>query len=66
MDQGFRTQSKALEEEKQNRSREDQLLNAKLEATETGGLHISAMSALWLFIGVSLNTASVGISARLK
>lgn len=66
MDQGFRAQSSALEEEKHNRSNEDQLLSAKLEATETGGLHISAMGALWLFIGVSLSTASVELSAWLK
>jgi len=66
MDQGFRAQTSALEEEKQIRSREDQLLSAKLEATETGGLHISAMGALWLFIGVTLSTASVELSAWLK
>lgn len=66
MDQGFRAQSSALEEEKQNRSREDQLLSEKLEATETDGLHISAMGALWLFIGVSLSTASVELSTWFK
>lgn len=66
MEQSFRTQSSALEEEKQERSREDQLLGAKLEATETGGLHISAMGALWLFIGVTLSTTSVELSAWLK
>jgi hypothetical protein len=66
MDQSFRAQSGALEEERQERSREDRLLSAKLEATETGGLHISAMGALWLFIGVTLSTASVELSAWLK
>ena len=66
MDQSFRAQSSALEEEKQERSREDRILSAKLEATETGGLHISAMGALWLFIGVTLSTASVELSAWFK
>jgi len=66
MKQSFSTQSSALKEEKQERSREDQLLGAKLEATETGGLHISAMGALWLFIGVTLSTTSVELSAWLK
>ncbi|MDS4031854.1 MAG: hypothetical protein RKO66_17540 [Candidatus Contendobacter sp.] len=66
MDQGFRAQSSALEKERQERSAEDQVLSAKLEATETGGLHISAMGAVWLFIGVTLSTASVELSAWLK
>lgn len=66
MDQSIRAQSSALEDERKERSREDQLLGAKLEATETGGLHISAMGALWLFIGVTLSTASVELFAWLK
>lgn len=66
MDQGFRDQASALEKERQERSIEHQALSAKLEATETGGLHISAMGAVWLFIGVTLSTASVELSAWLK
>lgn len=66
IDQNSLAQSAALEQEKQERSQQDQELSAKLEATETGGLHISAMGALWLFVGVTLSTASVEIAAWLK
>jgi hypothetical protein len=33
----------------------------KLEATGTGGIHISAIGASWLFVGVILSTAAVEI-----
>lgn len=66
IDQHSRVQSVALKQEKQERSQQDQELSAKLEVTETGGLHISAIGALWLFVGVSLSTASVEISTWLK
>lgn len=66
IDQNSRAQSAALIQEKQERSQQDQELSAKLEATETGGLHISAMGVLWLFVGVTLSTASVEIAAWLK
>lgn len=66
IDQNSQAQSAALEQEKQERSQQDQELSVKLEATETGGLHISAMGALWLFVGVTLSTASVEIAAWLK
>jgi len=66
MDQSFGAQSNALKMERQERSTEDQLISAKLEASETGGLHISAMGAVWLFIGITLSTASVELSSWLK
>ncbi len=66
MDQSFLAQSNALEEERQVRSREDQLVSAKLKTTETGGLHVSAMGVFLLLIGVILSTASVELSALLK
>lgn len=66
IDQNSRAQASALEEERQQRSQQDQTLGTKLEATETGGLHISAMGALWLFIGVTLSTASAELSIWLK
>ena len=58
MDQNARAQRQALEQEQQTRVKENQELSAKLEATETGGLHISAMGALWLFVGVTMSTAA--------
>ena len=55
MDQEFRKQCDALKQEQQVRSDEDQHIRAKMESTETGGLHISAMGALWLSIGVIMS-----------
>jgi hypothetical protein len=37
-----------------------------LEATATGGVHISAMGAVWLFVGVTLSTAGIEISRALS
>jgi len=58
MDQNARAQQQVLEQEQQTRAKEDEELRAKLEATETGGLRISAMGALWLFVGVTMSTAA--------
>lgn len=66
MDEGFRRRDELLNEEKQTRVKEDQALCEKLEATETGGLHISAMGALWLFVGVTLSTAAPEIAKYLS
>jgi hypothetical protein len=62
IDQNFRTQVQKLDQEQQTRAKEDQDIRAKLEVTETGGLHISAMGALWLFVGVTLSTASTELA----
>jgi len=66
MDQGFRKYSEALKQEEQVRDKEDQNIRAKLEATETGGLHISAMGAFWLFVGVTMSTVPVELAKWLK
>jgi hypothetical protein len=66
MDRGFRAQTAALEQEHLAREHQAQDLHAKLESTETGGLHISAIGALWLFVGITLSTASVELAAWLK
>lgn len=66
MDQKFQMQAQVLEEEQQTRTKGDQEIRAKLEATETGGLHISAMGALWLFVGVTLSTAAPEIARCLN
>jgi outer membrane murein-binding lipoprotein Lpp len=58
MDQKARAQRQALEQEQQTRTREDHELRAMLEVTETGGLHISLMGALWLFVGITMSTAA--------
>lgn len=58
--------SEKLKSETQERKQEYKELNSKLEATETGGLDISVMGALWLFIGVIFSTAPTEISAFLQ
>ncbi|MBU1706172.1 hypothetical protein KKG19_05625 [Patescibacteria group bacterium] len=66
MDQEFRKQSNALKQEQQVRSDEDQHIRAKIESTETGGLHISAMGALWLAVGVIMSAIPSELAMWLK
>ena len=63
MDQEFQKTADALKREGQSRVAEDIAIREKLEATGTGGVHISAIGASWLFVGVILSTASVEIAA---
>ena len=62
MDNKFRAHAQTLMEEQLARASKDEIITAKLEATETGGLHISAMGVLWLFVGVIMSTASQEIA----
>ena len=66
MDEEFRKKAEAIRNEEQARRTEDNAIRAKLEATGTGGVHISAIGALWLFVGVILSSASVEIAELLK
>jgi hypothetical protein len=66
MDQKFRSQADLLRQEEQTRTRDDQAIHEKLEASETGGLDISAIGALWLFVGVMLRTAAPEIAKCLN
>jgi len=66
MDQEFRKAEESLKLEKQSRQEEDNTTREKLEATGTGGVHISAIGASWLFVGVILSTASLEIANWLK
>jgi hypothetical protein len=52
----------AIEKERQERNAEDQKIAAKVEMSGTGGLHISAIGALWLLVGVTLSTAAPEIA----
>ncbi len=52
----IRKQDEAIKKEQQARENADQEIREKLKATETGGLHISAMGALWLLVGVTMGT----------
>jgi hypothetical protein len=66
MDEGFQRSADARKREEQSRLAEDAAIREKLEATGTGGVHISAIGASWLFVGVILSTASAEIAALIK
>jgi hypothetical protein len=66
MDEEFQKTADALKREEQSRQAEDNVIREKLEATETGGVYISAIGASWLFVGVILSTAATEIAALLK
>jgi hypothetical protein len=56
VDETDRAQTEALHQEQRERTAEDTLISKRLEALGTGGFHISAIGALWLFVGVTLST----------
>lgn len=66
MDEEFRKALEAIKKEEQTRQSEDNAIREKLEVTGTGGVHISAIGASWLFVGVILSTAGVEIAKILK
>jgi hypothetical protein len=66
IDQQLSGISGLLKSERQSREGDDQSIRAKLETTATGGIHISAIGTVWLFVGVILSTAAVEISCLLK
>lgn len=66
MDEEFQKISDVLKSEEHARQSEDNEIHKKLEATGTGGVHISAIGASWLFVGVILSTAAVEIAELLK
>jgi hypothetical protein len=66
MDEGFHKSAEALTREELGRRDEDKAIREKLEATGTGGVHISAIGASWLLVGAILSTASVELSKMLK
>lgn len=66
MDEEFHKITDTLKREEQSRQAEDNTIREKLEATGTGGVHISAIGASWLFVGIILSTAAMEIAALLK
>jgi hypothetical protein len=56
----------AIEKERKERNAEDQKIAAVLETSGTGGLHISAIGAVWLIVGVTLSTAAPEIAQWLQ
>lgn len=51
--------------ESRTREAADKEIMSALESSSTGGIHISAIGALWLFVGVILSTASHELAAWL-
>jgi hypothetical protein len=66
MDSKFNKVNTDLKQEEQLRATEDRTIREQLEATATGGIHISAMGTAWLFFGIILSTASQEISQWFK
>lgn len=58
--------AEALVREVQTRQEEHQAIRDKLNAAATGGVHISAIGASWLFVGVILSTAAIEIAEFVK
>ena len=66
IDQERQKSADALKQEEMGRRQEDSAIREKLEVAGTGGVHISAIGASWLFVGVILSTAAPEIAALLK
>jgi len=66
MDEGLHKISNSVKREEQLRQAEDNAIRMKLEATGTGGVHISLIGASWLFVGIILSTAAMEIAALFK
>ena len=66
IDSVFSKQSEALRQEQQMRAKDDENLHKRLEAAETGGLHISFIGMLWIFFGLLLSTMSAEIAQWVK
>jgi len=66
MDQGLQKATDALKQEQRARQEDETAIRDKLEATGTGGIHISAIGASWLLVGVILSTAAPEIERLIR
>jgi hypothetical protein len=66
LDEEFGKVREEIRNEVQTREADDKKLREKIEAAATGGIHISAIGASWLFVGVALSTAAPELAALLK
>jgi hypothetical protein len=66
IEEGLHKIGDSVKREEQSRQAEDNETRKKLEATGTGGVHISAIGAAWLFVGIILSTAATEIASLLK
>ena len=58
--------SESLRQERQFREGGDEHLHNRLEAAETGGLHISLIGVIWIFLGLILSTVSPEIAQWMR
>jgi hypothetical protein len=58
INESVRRQSEAIDQERRERSSEDDKLSTMLERSETGEFHISVVGTFWLLIGVILSAAA--------
>jgi hypothetical protein len=66
LDEGFGRVRDEIRSEVQTREANEKKIGEKIEASATGGIHISAIGASWLFVGVVLSTAAPELVALLK
>jgi hypothetical protein len=66
VEEGFAKVEEKIKHEGHTRQAEDEELQKKVEATGTGGVHISAIGASWLFVGVALSTAAPELATLLN
>lgn len=64
-DHELRHLANSLREEQASRTQQVGSVNARLEQFGTGGVHISAIGAVWLFVGLLLSTAGLEIAKLL-
>jgi hypothetical protein len=65
-DEGLGNVRDEIRREVQIREVDDKKLRDKIEESATGGIHISAIGASWLFVGVILSTVSPELAALFK
>ena len=56
----------SLRQERQFREEGDEHLHKRLEAAEPGGLHISLIGVIWIFLGLILSTVSPEIAQWMR
>lgn len=66
LDEQGQKSKQELAAEANSRQVEDERTRGMLETTATGGVHISAIGATWLFVGVVLSTAAPEFAEWLK
>lgn len=65
-DSELRKHSESLRRERQFREEGDEHLHKRLEVAETGGLHISLIGVIWIFLGLVLSTVSPEIAQWMR